>query len=225
MRIMGRITELGRPNPLQVLLLVLIKYGLSTPYEVQSMAGMSVGLTLGPLRRLQETGLLTCETGTRNKLQYALTPKGDDELRAALEDGNKKDWWFKKFGIFESIPRAIILAWLSSDLKDAPRWLGNAAEDLLREANTKEKEAEGLQRQIERFKLHFPGEDIKEQGIFIATTYQWMKTVADAALLRAQAELVDTLMPRVLSLLPPPPLLEREAATKSKQQRKAANSK
>jgi DNA-binding PadR family transcriptional regulator len=213
-----------KPHPLQVLLLVLVKYGLSTPYEVQSSAGMSVGLTLGPLKRLQETGLLACETGTRNKLQYTLTPKGNDELRAALEDG-KKDWWFTKFGIFESVPRAILLSWLSSDLENAPKWLGHAIEDLLSEANTKEREAEDLQRKMQRIKmLSRDYEDIKEQGLFIATTYRWMKTVADAALLRAQADLVRNLMPVLLSLSPAPPLPEHKPAMKTKQQRKAANS-
>jgi DNA-binding PadR family transcriptional regulator len=212
------------PNPLQVLLLALVKYGISTPYELKSLAGMSVGLTLGPLRRLEEAGRLSCERGNRNKLQYTLTQKGEDDFRAALEEGRKKDWWLATFGIFESIPRAIVLAWLSSDMKDARRWLRNAAEDLLRQAKTKGQEAEGLQRKMERFKLRSPDdEDIKEQGLFIATTYQWMKTVSDAALLEKQAELVDTLMPALLSLMPPPPLLDRKAPTKSKSRQKAAN--
>jgi hypothetical protein len=50
-----------------------------------------------------------------------------------------------------------------------------------------------------------------------------MKTVSDAALLEKQAELVDTLMPALLSLMPPPPLLDRKAPTKSKSRQKAAN--
>ncbi len=115
------VTEPKKPNPLQVLLLALIKYGHSTPYDLKSLAGMSVGLTLGPLKRLQEAGLLSCESGPRNKLQYTLTQRGDDELRAALETGKKQDWWLGKFGIFESVPRAILLAWLSSDLENAPK--------------------------------------------------------------------------------------------------------
>jgi DNA-binding PadR family transcriptional regulator len=199
-----------RLSPLHVLLLALVKFGHLTPYDLKNWAGMSVGLTLSPLKRLQEAGLLNCETGTRNKLQYTLTQKGDDELRTALEVGKKQDWWLKDFGIYESLPRAILLAWLSSDLENAP-WLGRAVEDLLHQANKKEVEAEGLRREMERFKLLFPlDEDVREQGQLVATTYQWMKTVTDAALLKAQAELVKTLAPVLRDLPPAPRFPDRE---------------
>lgn len=145
-------------------------------------------------------------------MQYTLTQKGDDELRAALEAGKKQDWWLGTFGIFESVPRAILLAWLSSDLENAPRWLGHAAEELLSEASTKEREAEDLRRKMQRIKLLFPEDQrIEEKGLLIATTYQWMKAVTDAAHLKAQAELVRTLAPVLLDLPPAPPLPDRDA--------------
>jgi DNA-binding PadR family transcriptional regulator len=191
-------------------LLALVKFGQSTPYDLKNLAGMSVGLTLSPLKRLQEAGLLNCETGSRNKLQYTLTQKGDDELRAALEDGKKQDWWLKDFGIYESLPRAILLAWLSSDLENAA-WLSRAVEDLLHQANSKDVEAERLRRKMERIKMLFPlDEDLREQGQLVATTYHWMKTVADAALLKAQAELVKTLAPVLRDLPPAPRMPDRE---------------
>ena len=205
-------TRPRKPNPLQVLLLALVKYGHSTPYDLKSLAGMSVGLTLGPLRRLEEAGLLNCEVGPRKKLQYTLTQKGDDELCAALEAGKKQDWWLGTFGVFESVPRAVVLAWLSSDLENAPRRLGRAAEELLDEASSKEREAEDLRRKMERIKPLFPEDErLEEKGRLIATTYQWMKTVMDAALLKAQAELVRTLTPVLLDLPPAPPLPDRES--------------
>jgi DNA-binding PadR family transcriptional regulator len=204
-------TKPRKLNPLQVLLLALIKYGHSTPYDLKSLAGMSVGLTLGPLKRLQEAGLLSCESGPRNKLQYTLTQKGDNELRAALEAGKKQNWWLGTFGIFESVPRAILLAWLSSDLENAPEWLGHAAEELLSEASNKEREAEDLRRKMERIKQLFSEDErIEEKGRLIATTYQWMKAVTDAAHLKAQAELVRTLTPVLLDLPPAPPLPDRK---------------
>lgn len=204
-----------RLNPLQVLLLVLIKFGHSTPYDLKSLAGMSVGLTLGPLKRLQEAGFLNCKSGPRNKLQYTITRKGDDELRAALEEGKKQDWWLETFGVYESLPRAILLAWLSSDLENAPEWLGRAMEDLLHQASRKEGEAEDIRRRMDRIKLLFPEDErIEEQGRLIATTYQWMKTMADAALLKAQAELVRTLAPVLLDLPAAPALPNREADNK-----------
>jgi DNA-binding PadR family transcriptional regulator len=208
------VDETRKPNPLQVLLLTLVKYGLATPYELKALAGMSVGLTLGPLKRLQQAGLLNCESGTRNKLQYTLTQTGDDELRAALEAGKKQDWWLDTFGIYESLPRAILLAWLSSDLENAPEWLGRAAEDLLHEASSKEGRAEDLRRKMERIQLLFPeDENIQEKKRLIATTYEWIKTVTDAALLKVQAELVRTLTPVLLDLPPAPPLPDRVAGT------------
>jgi DNA-binding PadR family transcriptional regulator len=202
-------------SPLQVLLLALVKFGHSTPYDLKTWAGMSVGLTLSPLKRLQEAGLVSCETGSRNKLQYTLTQRGDDELRAALEDGKKQDRWLEEFGLYESLPRAILLAWLSSDPKNAPTWLGRAVEDLLHQANSKEAEAERLRRKMERIQLLFSeDEDIREQGHLVATTYQWLKTVTDAALLKAQAELVRTLTPVLLDLPPAPSIPYREAGIK-----------
>ncbi len=200
-------------SPLQVLLLVLVKFGHSTPYDLKTWAGMSVGLTLSPLKRLQEAGLLSCEAGTRNKLQYTLTQKGDEELRAALEDGKKQDRWLEEFGIYESLPRAILLAWLSSDQESAPAWLDRAVEDLLHQASRKDGDAEDLRRKMERFKQLFPENvDIREQGQLVATTYKWMKTVMDAALLKAQAELVRTMAPVLCNLPPAPRLPDHEDA-------------
>lgn len=210
------VDEPRKPNPLRVLLLALVKSGLSTPYELKSLAGMSVGLTLGPLKRLEKAGLLSCESGTRNKLQYTLTEEGDAELRAALEAGKRQDWWLDTFGIYESLPRAILLAWLSSDLENAPEWLDRAAEDLLHEASGKEGKAEDLRRKMERIQRLFPeDENIQETKRLIATTYEWMKTVTDAALLKAQAELVRTLTPVLLNLPPAPPLPDRVAGTQN----------
>jgi DNA-binding PadR family transcriptional regulator len=198
-------------TPLQVLLLTLVKFGHSTPYDLMTSAGMSVGLTLNPLKRLQEAGLLNCEKGTRSKLQYTLTMKGDDELRAALEGGKKQVRWREESAIYEALPRAILLAWLSSDLENVPEWLDRAVEDLLHQARRKEADAEDLRRKMERLKPLFPkDEDTREQGQLVATTYKWMKTATDAALLKAQAELVQTLGPVLRDLPPAPRLPDRE---------------
>jgi hypothetical protein len=78
---------------------------------------------------------------------------------------------------------------------------------LLSEASNKEREAEDLRRKMERIKQLFPEDErIEEKGRLIATTYQWMKAVTDAAHLKAQAELVRTLTPVLLDLPLAPPL-------------------
>src|ERR1039458_10866044 len=51
-------------NPLQILLMVFVKFGLATPYDLMSLAGMSVGLTSPTLKRLEESGALRSEEHT-----------------------------------------------------------------------------------------------------------------------------------------------------------------
>jgi hypothetical protein len=98
-------------------------------------------------------------------LQYTLTQRGDDELRAALEAGKKRDWWLGTFGIFESVPRAILLAWLSSDLENAPRWLGHATEKLLSEASNRERKLKTFEERWNVSNYSFQTSGSKKKGV------------------------------------------------------------
>ena len=184
-------------TPTQILVLALVRCGLGTTYDLKSQAGMSVGQTGPVLKLLEESCLLSAEPGTRSSLRYSITKKGRSELRAALASGTNENWWVGKFGFFESIPRAVFLAWLCSDLDGSTKWLGYAQEELRLEARRTEQVAEDLRDRIERL-LRNPSN--RGKPILAGTTYRWIKATTDAALLKGQAELVATLAPILVDL-------------------------
>jgi DNA-binding PadR family transcriptional regulator len=192
-------TSFDRGNPTQILILALVKCGLRTPYDLKSLAGMSVGQSGPVLKRFEKARLLTAEPGARNSLRYTITEKGHAELRAALASGKTERWWVGKQGFFESIPRTVLLAWLGSDLDDFPKWLGYAQEELQLAARRNSQEAEALYVRMERLRSN---PSPLEKAILVGTTYRWMKTTSDALLLEAQAELLDTLAPQLTDLPP-----------------------
>jgi DNA-binding PadR family transcriptional regulator len=197
-------------NPLQVLLLVFVKFGLSTPYDLMSQAGMSVGLTSPALKRMEKEGLLTCASGPRNRMRYSMTEEGEEKLRASLESGQSRQWRLGRFDTFESAPRAIFLAWASSGVDDAHRCVSRAANELERQSHRKQREAEELHGAMLHLNADlFKGEPGFDKGILIATVYRWMKVASDAALLKLQAEAIGKMSP-LLSDLPPAPQIGRD---------------
>jgi DNA-binding PadR family transcriptional regulator len=190
-------------NPNHILVLALVESGLKTSYDLKLQAGISVGQAGPVLQHLERAGLLTAEAGTRRSLRYSITDKGASELRAVLAIGKAESWWVGKFGFFESIPRAVLLAWLASDLEDFPIWLGYAEEELQAAAQRAKQEAEDLRNQMERLRRN---PSPRGRPLLVGMTYRWMKAETDALLLEAQAELVDTLAP-LLTDLPPAPQL------------------
>jgi DNA-binding PadR family transcriptional regulator len=190
-------------NSLQVLLLVFVKFGLTTPYDLMSHAGMSVGLTSPALKRLEQAGLLTFTPGPRKRMRYAITEKGEDKLQVVLESGRKDNWGLGQFDVFESVPRAILLAWVYSGSEDARRCVDWAAAELKAQWQKKEGRADELHSSM----VHLQGDlfndaFVPDKDVLIATAYQWMKTASDAALLKMQAE-VMVKMTSLLSELPP----------------------
>lgn len=194
-------------NPNYILVLALVECGLETTYDLKLQAGISVGQSGPVLQHLQKAGLLTAEPGTRRSLRYTITAKGESELLAVLAAGKTESWWIGKSGFFGSIPRAVLLAWLASDLEDFPKWLGYAEDELRAAAQRTAMEAEDLRNQMER--LHRSASPRKRQ-LLIGTTFRWIKAQADALLLEAQAELVDTLAPLITDLPPAPPISAKD---------------
>jgi len=136
-------------------------------------------------------------------MRYAVSEKGEDELRASLESGRTQHWGLGRFATFESAPRAILLAWIHSGIEDALRCVGWAMEELRAQRRQKEREAEDLHDSMLRLQGNLTkGEFTSDNGILIATAYRWMKTASDAALLKMQAEVMGTMAP-LLSDLPP----------------------
>jgi DNA-binding PadR family transcriptional regulator len=197
-------------NPLQVLLLVFVQFGLSTPYDLMSQAGMSVGLTSPALKRLEKEGLLTCASGPRNRMRYSMTEKGEDKLRASFGSGQPRQWRLGRFDTFESAPRAIFLAWASSGVDDAHRCVSRAAKELEHQSQRKQREAEELHDSMLHLNADLArGEPGFDKGILIAMVYRLMKVASDAALLKLQAEAVGKMF-SLLSDLPPAPQISRD---------------
>jgi DNA-binding PadR family transcriptional regulator len=191
-------------NPNHILVLALVESGLKTTYDLKLHAAMSVGQSGPVFQHLERAGLLTAEPGTRSSLRYSITDKGESELRAVLAAGKIESWWVGKFGFFESIPRAVLLAWLASDLEDFPRWFGYAEEELQAAAQRAKLEAEDLRNQMERLRRN---PSPRRRPLLVGISYRWLKAQTDALLLEAQAELVETLAP-LLTDLPPAPAEE-----------------
>lgn len=188
-------------NSLQTALLAFAKFGLTTPYDLVSQAGMSVGLTSPAFKRLEEAGLLEGVPGPRKRIEYVLTPKGEDELRSSLESARTNYWRIGRFGTFEAIPRAVLLLWIYLGKDDALRCLAWATEELRAQAQKKQRELEDLKDEMRRFQGDlFQDEFAAEEGLLIGTAYRYLKASSDATLLTMQAAAVEETAPLLENL-------------------------
>ncbi len=190
-------------NPLQIFLLVLVGYGLASPYDLLSKAGLGPGLTSPALKRLKEGGLLTSTSGPRNRLRYALTEKGVKMLRESIRPGDASYWAAGPADIYESLPRGVTLAWLFFGVKEAHRGFVRAAEQLLILAGRRQREAEELHSSLLRLKSEIGnGASAAANGMLVSTAYQWIRAESDTTLFRLEAAAVERLG-QVLAELPP----------------------
>lgn len=192
-------------NPLQIFLLVLVKFGLTTPYDLLSKARLGAGLTSPALKRLEKAGLLSSTPGPRNRLRYVITDEGEDALRGNLMRGQTHYWRYGKTDTFESLPRGIVLAWLQAGTEEASHGVSRAANKLVALSHSKEREATELRGFMNSLKADIASKDpATDEGMLIATAYQWIKAESDAALFRLQAEAIEKIIP-LLEDLPPAP--------------------
>jgi DNA-binding PadR family transcriptional regulator len=197
--------EINELNPLQVFLLVLVEFGLATPYDLLSKAGLGVGLTSPALKRLKEAGLLTSTSGPRNRVRYALTKEGKKTLKDNLEVGPPPFWQQGQTDVFESLPRGIILAWVHSGPDEARQGISEAAYKLSVLNRKRQREAEELRASMLRLQAEIVNQSsAAAKGMLIATAYQWIKAECDARLFRLQAEAVGEIN-KLLADLPPSP--------------------
>lgn len=204
--------EFRKLNPLQTLLLVFVKFGLPTPYDLISRAAMSVGLTSPGLKRMEEAGLVTSTLGPRKRMEYAVTEKGAEELRKSLGSGRPFSWLLGRYETYESTPRAILLAWATSGLDEALRCAEDVQEELKFQAQQQEKEADKIRDTMLRPGNLFHSDGIVEKGALLAAAYQWLKAVCDAESLKMKAEAMKNVIPR-LSELPASPHILQDAET------------
>lgn len=175
-------------NPLQVFLLVLVEFGIDTPYELLTKAGLGSGLTSPALKRLKDTGFLTSTPGPRNRVQYAITEKGKESVKDHLNAGPEPFWQQGPSDVFESLPRGIILVWLHGGPDAARSEVGVAVYKLSNLSNKREREAEELRGALSRLKGAILAQEADAaKGVLIATTYQWLKAESEAKLFRLQA--------------------------------------
>lgn len=192
-------------NPLQTFLLALVEFGLTTPYELLSRAGLGPGLTSPALKRLEQAGLLISTPGPRNRLRYEITEKGAFFLRQSTQPGENNYWQAGEVDAFESLPRGIILAWLYTGTDEARRGVERASENLLLAARKKAREAQDLREDTLRLQADLSkNRSGVNKGMLIATAYKWIKAESDSALYQLQAKAVEKLAP-LLEQLPPPP--------------------
>lgn len=192
-------------NPLQMFLLLLVDFGLTTPYDLLSKAGLGVGLTSPALKRLEQAGLLTSTPGPRRRVRYAMTEKGETTLMNSVLKAHF--WQYGQTDVFESLPRGIILAWATSDLEEAQKGVARAAGNLLLLARKRKREAEDLRDSVLRLQaeiLERPSTSAK--GQLIAMAFRWLRAEAEATQFRLQADAVQG-MGKLIFDLPPAPHL------------------
>jgi DNA-binding PadR family transcriptional regulator len=85
-----------RRSDLRAFVIALLLEGVSTPYELQSLAGLSPGATIPILQSLVEDGHVRAgKPGTRGRVAYVVTPKGKKWLESVspslLQEGPSGD--------------------------------------------------------------------------------------------------------------------------------------
>jgi DNA-binding PadR family transcriptional regulator len=113
---------------LDLFLLTLVRDGVSTPYEWQARAGVSLGASLPAVKRLLDGGMVSeAEKGSRGRREFRLTRSGRNELmktdlylEEALEEGR---------GDLESVLRLACIAISEAKAKPARKLLLLAAEE------------------------------------------------------------------------------------------------
>jgi len=185
-------------NLISVFLLSFVKAGLTAPYDLISQAGLSVGVTSPTLKRLEAAGYLSQSLGSRRRVDYSLTEKGEEELRLAIESGRQDYWGIGRSVNYESALRAALLLWLNFGMEETTRFAEFAADQLQVQAELKEHEARGIYIAIE--KRHLFDEE-GNHGKLVASAFSWMKSLSDREILLGQADSVRRI-PALLARLP-----------------------
>jgi DNA-binding PadR family transcriptional regulator len=159
-------------SSLELLILALLKQGLTTTYDLQTEAGLSLGATVPALKRLAAAKLVTRkEVGRR--LEFSITREGEKTLASwAAPQRPPSD--------MDDLLRSAYLAWMIGDGK-------TEAATLLRQGiRARGRWAEELQDQLAGVDLPLgatPGPD----------SYRWLRTVAEAERAAADVKALESL--------------------------------
>jgi DNA-binding PadR family transcriptional regulator len=156
-------------------MIALLLEGVSTPYELQSRAGLSPGATIPILQSLVEDGHVRAgKSGTRGRVAYIVTTKGKKWLKAIwptlLRDGPSGD--------LDSDLRVFLIAVRVGN--DRVR-----AEAFLRKAIAHRQETLG----------EFDGK-VRQEGsrIRLADHYVSLRSRATTAILKAEVKAIDSIL-------------------------------
>jgi DNA-binding PadR family transcriptional regulator len=178
-------SSLGRKlNSLEILLLVFVKYGLTSTYDLISHAGMSAGLTGPALKRMKSAGLLGAKAGPRRVIRYFLTEAGERALHHSLARAKAQNWWLEQNSFFETLPRSMFLSWLLLGFDGMEDWM-EFAEDQLRELHDRKNgEAADQASRFMGMKKRFREDpESVPSGFLLAQAYRAMKARSEAAVL------------------------------------------
>jgi len=163
--------------------IALLLEGVSTPYELQSLAGLSPGATIPILQSLVEDGHVRAgKPGIRGRIAYVVTLKGEKWLETIwptlLQDGPSGD--------LDSDLRVFLIAVRVGN--DRVR-----AEAFLRKAIAHRQETLG----------EFDGKVRQEGGgIRLADHYVSLRSRATTAILKAEVKAIDSILDRLSGGLP-----------------------
>jgi DNA-binding PadR family transcriptional regulator len=123
---MSETLDKRRRTDLDLFVLALIDGGVSTPYELQKLAGLSQGATIPALQRLLEARLVRQgKPGARRRIDYKVTAAGRKTLKAGwqplFEDGPSGD-------IDSDLRVALLTIWGSGDSRLAAEFLRESAD-------------------------------------------------------------------------------------------------
>jgi DNA-binding PadR family transcriptional regulator len=172
-----------RRSDLRAFVIALLLEGVTTPYELQSHAGLSPGATIPILQSLVEDGHVRAgKPGARGRVAYVVTPKGRKWLAAVwpmlLQEGPSGD--------LDSDLRVFLVAVRVG--KDRVR-----AEAFLRS---------GLAHRQETL-AELEGK-MKEEGsgVWLADQYVSLRSRASTAILKAEAKAIDSILDGLRGGLP-----------------------
>jgi DNA-binding PadR family transcriptional regulator len=153
---------------LELFVLALVQNGHSTPYELKTKVGLSLGSTVPVLARLEKDVLVKAsEPGLRRSRRYSITAKGAKVLAQG---------WAEQLATrpndIDSILRVAYLAWLNGDNEACMKFLERSSESLRGWSSSLGAEANRLAVTITE----------KPDG----DTFMWLRTYCEAA--RAEAE-------------------------------------
>lgn len=193
----------GRLSQLEMLLLVLVKAGIATPYDLLNQFGIGVGTSSPALKRMANNGLLTITPGPRNRMRFAITKDGDGRLRSALNEGPPRYWKHGDRDTFDSLRRLILLAWMDRSLAGAVYCVNEAKKELEELFDRRVRRASRLREKVLQ-KEPVEGEQILDDAQLIAYVSGWIEATFDALQFESQIDVLT----RVLGLigeLPSPP--------------------